>query len=152
MSVPSRHELSLDLPAAHRGVRVARNVVLRFARLQGVPDEAIDSLGLVASELLANVIDHGGGEAAMTEEDLTTDARMRLDLEVEPGSWTLSVTDRGGGAPEEMERRIEAAASFEEEDDRGRGLFLMRAMVDELRVLANPDGDGLVFRTVKRYG
>ena len=149
MSPEPRHVLTLDLPAAHRGVRVARNLIVRFARLQGVDEEGNEALALVASELLANVIDHGGGEAALSEADLVSDVRMHLELEVRPERWVLSVTDRGGGEPEAVRRKLEEADGFDLEDDRGRGLFLMRAMVDELEVLANPHGDGLVLRATK---
>ena len=48
---PSEHqyELALDLPAAHRGVRVARNVVRHFARMEGVKDEEIERMVLIVS-------------------------------------------------------------------------------------------------------
>lgn len=148
----ARHELRLDLPAVHRGVRVARSVLQRFARMQGMGREDTDALALVTSELLANAIDHGGGEAAMTEEDLEDDVRMRLEFEMGPDSWVLSVTDQGGGDPEEVKSQLESAACFDLEHDRGRGLFLLRASVDRFDVRASPDGAGLTFRVTKGYG
>ncbi len=151
MSVPDFvHELTLDLPAAHRGVRVARSVVRHFARMQGMADRDLDALGLVVSELLANAIDHGGGEAAMTEEELQTRARMRMHFELGAQRWILSVTDQGGGDPEMVRRLLDEAPALE--DDRGRGLFLMRKMVDEVAVLPSADGQGLTFRATKRHG
>lgn len=147
-----RHEIALDLPSTHRGVRVARNVIQRFARMQGVPSEDIDGLALVASELLANAIDHGGGEAAMTEADLSSDVRMRLRLELNGAIWTLCVSDQGGADPAEVVRLLASAKDFDPEDDRGRGLFLLNAMVDELEVFPNDAGDGLSFRVRKGYG
>jgi len=146
-----RHEISLDLPAAHRGVRVARNLVQRFARMQGMPQEDADAMVLVASELLANAVDHGGGEAAMEEEDLTSDVRMRLSFVVSATAWSLSVTDQGGGDAVEVKERLDSADFFDLEDDRGRGLFLMKASVDLLDVVPGPDGKGLTFRVTKAY-
>jgi anti-sigma regulatory factor (Ser/Thr protein kinase) len=143
-------ELSLDLPAAHRGVRVARNVLRRFGRLQGMADGDVDSLALIVSELLANVIDHGGGDAAMEEGDLETDARMQLQFELEAHRWILSVTDQGGGDPDEVRRLLEETPALD--DDRGRGLFLMRQMVDEVAVVKNANGRGLTLRATKRHG
>ncbi len=140
-----RHELNLDLPAAHRGVRVARNVVRHFARLQGIPHSEVDYLILVVSELLANVIDHGGGGAAMSEEDMTGDVRMCMGLTVDPSGWSLSVTDEGGGDAADVHALLNPEGIPDLEDDRGRGLFLLAQMVDGLTVEPNAQGTGLTF-------
>jgi anti-sigma regulatory factor (Ser/Thr protein kinase) len=145
-----RHELNLDLPAAHRGVRVARNVVRRFARMQGIPHSEVDYLILVVSELLANVIDHGGGGAAMSEEDMTSDVRMRMSLTVDPNGWSLSVTDEGGGDVAEVNALLKPEGIPDLEDDRGRGLFLLAQMVDGLTVMQNAEGTGLTFLARKQ--
>ncbi len=147
----ARHELSLDLPAAHRGVRVARNMVHRFARMQGASSESADEMALVASELLANAIDHGGGAAALTEDDLDGDVRVRLRFELSATSWVLSVTDQGGGDAQELRSQLDSADFFDLEHDRGRGLFLLKAAVDLLEIEPSPDGDGLTFRATKRH-
>ena len=56
------HELRLDLPAAHSAERMARAVLRKFATAEGVAKREIETLELVASELLSNVVDQGGGE------------------------------------------------------------------------------------------
>ena len=147
-----RHELSLDLPAAHRGVRVARNVLRRFARLVGEVEEEVEVLVLVGSELLANAIDHGGGGAAMTEEELRSPARMRLTIVLEPEGWTLSVSDEGSGDPKAVRNLFERATNEDLENDRGRGLYLLRELVDEVSVETGRDGRGLTVRAKKRRG
>lgn len=146
------HELSLDLPAAHRGVRVARNVVRHFARLQGMKDHDVESLTLVVSELLANAIDHGGGNAALTEDDLESDVRVRLDLVLNQVQWSVFVTDQGGGDPDEVRRILDGNEFPDLDDDRGRGLYLTRQMVDEMGVERSSDGKGLTFRVAKKHG
>ncbi len=93
-----KHELALDQPAAHRGVRVARHVVRHFARLEGVKDAEVEKLVLIVSELLANAVDHGGAPA-MTELELEGDPRMRLTLVIGEHEWRLSVSDENGGDP-----------------------------------------------------
>jgi anti-sigma regulatory factor (Ser/Thr protein kinase) len=143
------HELSLDLPAAHRGVRVARHVVRHFARLEGVRDGEIEQLVLIVSELLANAIDHGGG--AMTERELQGDPRMKLSLVVGESEWRLSVTDEGGGDPARVRHALRAAQLPGLEDERGRGLYLMRQMVDSMEVDRSADGRGLTFRISRRH-
>ncbi len=149
----SERILRLDLPAAHADVRVARNVVRRFARMSGMKDTELDQLVLVVSELLANAIDHGGGEAAMSAAELSSDVRMCCSLTVRDEGWELAVSDQGGGDPEEVRQFIEPPDGIPDlEDDRGRGFFLLAQMVDRLEVKSSDDGAGLSFRAFHRYG
>lgn len=147
-----RHELTLDLPAAHRGVRVARNVLRRFARLVGETEEEVEVLVLVGSELLANAIDHGGGGAAMTEEELALPVRMRLAVVIDAEGWSLSVSDQGSGDPAEVRGLFERASNEDLDNDRGRGLYLLRELVDEVSVEPGRDGRGLTVLAKKRHG
>jgi anti-sigma regulatory factor (Ser/Thr protein kinase) len=145
------HELALDLPATHRGVRVARNVVRHFARMEGVKDGEIEQLVLIVSELLANAVDHGGGHPAMTELDLVRDARMRLTLVIGTREWSLSVSDEGGGDPARVRHAIRSAQLPDLEDERGRGLYLMRQLVDSMEVDPSQGGRGLTFKLTRRH-
>ena len=152
MNVPvHRHELALDLPAAHRGVKVARNVVRHFARMEGLPDQDTEQLVLIVSELLANAIDHGGGGAALTEHELHGDPRMKLVLTIQDRSWSLSVTDEGGGDPSRVRAALRSAQVPDLEDERGRGLYLLKQMVDTMEVDPSADGRGLTFRVTRRH-
>ena len=117
-----KHELSLDMPAVHREVRVARYVVRNFARMEGLKDREIEQLVLIVSELLANAIDHGGGSPAMTERDLSGDPRMRLSLVIGEREWLLAVSDEGGGDPARVLGALKSAQLPDLEDERGRGL------------------------------
>ncbi|HEX6882049.1 MAG TPA: ATP-binding protein [Planctomycetota bacterium] len=146
-----KHELALDLPAAHRGVRVARNLVRHFARLEGVRDGEVEQLVLIVSELLANAVDHGQAQPAMTENDLERDARMRLELVVGAEEWRLAVTDEGGGDAARLRQALRSAQLPDLEDERGRGFYLMRQMVDTMEVDPSADGRGLTFRVVRRH-
>src|SRR5262245_1371598 len=128
-----RHELALDLPAVHSEVRAARNVVRHFARMEGVRSTEIEHLVLIVSELLANAIDHGGN-SGMTRHDVSGDPRMRLSLVIGEREWALSVTDQGGGDPIRIRSAIKSAQLPDLDDERGRGLYLMRQMVDAMEV------------------
>jgi anti-sigma regulatory factor (Ser/Thr protein kinase) len=143
-------ELRLDLPAAHSASRMARQVVGKFALEHGLTAEEIGTLELVTSELLSNAVDHGGGGAAMEEKDLVADVRMQLSLSVIAGTWTLSVSDQGGGDPAELEPYLDSQALPDLEDERGRGFFLLVQMVDQLTVTRSVDGRGLCFTARKR--
>ena len=146
------HELRLDLPAAHSAQRIARSLVRLFARNEGVSAEEIERIEFIASELLANAVDHGGGERAMEEEDRPGDVRMSLLLYIRPDGWELEVGDQGGGRLEEVQELIEPRELPDLEDERGRGFFLLRSMLDSLTVARSEDGRGLVFRAVRTNG
>lgn len=146
------HELRLDLPAAHSAERMARSVLRRFALGEGVAKGDVDTLEFVASELLSNAVDHGGGQRAMEESDRPGDVRMGLVLTVDGKGWTLEVSDQGGGDPREVEHLLSRKEPPDLEDERGRGFFLLVDMLDSLTVSRSSDGRGLAFRAVRGHG
>jgi len=144
--------LRLELPATHRAVRVARHMVRHFARLEGVAGEELETLTLVASELLGNAVDHGGGGAAMEEDDHAVPVAMDMELGLTGTGWTLAVTDRGGGDPEELRSLFSGDGVPDLEDERGRGFFLLRQLVDRIDVERSADGAGLTLVAVREHG
>jgi len=144
------HELRLDLPAAHSAERMARSVLRRFAQGEGVAPPEIETMELVASELLSNAVDHGGGNSAMEESDRPGDVRMSLVLAIRAGGWTLEVGDQGGGDPRDVESLLSRKEPPDLEDERGRGFFLLVGLLESLTVARSADGLGLVFRAVRR--
>ena len=141
-------ELRLSLPCVHRAVRIGRRVVQAFARTDGLSDAEIEELMLITSELLANAVDHGGGDGAMYEEDLKAPVRMGLFLSARDTDWRLEIEDGGAGDVALAQSLIDNSSLVDLEDERGRGLFLVREMVDELGVRAG--ATGLVFFVAKR--
>lgn len=145
------HALELDLPAAHSAVRMARAVLRRFARMEGAPAREIETMEFIASELLANAIDHGGGNHAMEEKD-AGEVRMTFAAYVRAEGWEIHVGDQGGGDPEELAPFLKKDEMPDLENDRGRGFFLMAQMLTHLRVSRTRDGRGLLFTAVRVYG
>ncbi|MBK7877660.1 MAG: ATP-binding protein [Planctomycetes bacterium] len=145
------HALELDLPAAHSAVRMARAVLRRFASMEGAPEREIETMEFVASELLANAVDHGGGNHAMEERD-AGEVRMSFAVYVRDGGWEIHVGDQGGGDPAELEPFLKKDDIPDLENERGRGFFLMAQMLTDLRVTRTRDQRGLLFVAVKRYG
>jgi anti-sigma regulatory factor (Ser/Thr protein kinase) len=139
-------ELTLDLPANHGAVVLARRVVRHFARLGGVGDMGLEILLLVSSELLANAVDHGGGEGEMQGD---SGARMRMGLRLDGTGWTFRVSDEGGGDPAAVRRLIAPDGPPDHEDERGRGFVLVAQMVDRLDVEKSADGRGLTFTAAR---
>ncbi|MBK7642911.1 MAG: ATP-binding protein [Planctomycetes bacterium] len=145
------HELRLDMPAAHSAERLARAVMRQFVQREGVPSEELDALGFVASELLSNAVDHGGGHSAMEESDAPPNVRVQFLLRVRPDGWEMRVSDQGGGDPTRVQALIEDPDLPGPEDERGRGFFLLKSMLEGLTVERSEDGLGLVFIAQKVY-
>lgn len=145
------NEIHLDLPAAHSEGRMARQVLRKFAEVRGMLEREIETLELVASELLGNAVDHGGGGAAMDRSDIVGKVRMQLTLRVLVDGWKLSVADEGGASPEDVIDLIDPEGMPDLEDERGRGFFLMKTMVEALHVEKSADGRGLSFIAERRF-
>jgi anti-sigma regulatory factor (Ser/Thr protein kinase) len=144
--------LDLTVPATHAASRVARRIVSDFARLDGLPSEEVEQLALVVSELTGNAVDHGGGGAAMDSASLVGDVTMRLSLELTSHRWVVWVDDQGGGDVEELAAFLEPDAEIPLDDERGRGFFLLKAMVEDLRVEPSADGRGIRVRVERAFG
>lgn len=133
--------IELELPAAHAYASVGRRVVSRLIEERGLPERQQEVIALTASELLSNAVDHGGGDAAM--EAAETSARMELCFELGDRGWSLAVSDAGEGHAAQLTELLEGDPFAALEDERGRGLMLLRDLVDQLEVRDNPAGTGL---------
>lgn len=154
MKVPHQQEgpvrrLALDLPAVHAAVRQARQAVRTFAKFDGMTGDECEHLTLVVAELLSNAVDHGGGGGAVQLADQLPGVRMELDLELAIDHWTVTVRDQGEGDAAKLAPKLDEELP-DLTDDRGRGLFLLQAMVDELTIGPRKDRDGLEVRVTKK--
>jgi len=148
----SAEELSLEMPAAHSAARAARGIVRQFAGNLRIAGEDLDTLVLIADELLTNAVDHGGGRGTLDEKDLHAPVRMRLELVVRPNEWELRVSDQGGGDPAVLDEMMHPKDLPNLEDERGRGFFLMAQMVDSIAVRRSDDGAGLCVIVKRHHG
>ena len=144
--------LSLKLSATHESVRVARHMIRHFSRMRGVGDHERDNLVLIASELLANAVDHGAGEVLMEDSQNLDGVTMSLSLKITPEVWILLVSDQCGGDAQKLQSALDESSLPDLEDDRGRGLFLLRSSVDRLEVSKSEDGKGLTLKAVRTHG
>jgi serine phosphatase RsbU (regulator of sigma subunit)/anti-sigma regulatory factor (Ser/Thr protein kinase) len=124
LSIPSR-------PGSER--EVAGRVVEAIAEL-GLPPARRDALETAVAEATMNAIEHGN----LNDETLHVEVRVF----VEEQALVVRVTDQGlgGGVPDDVETPDIEAKLRGEQSPRGWGLFLIRSMVDELRVHADDDG------------
>jgi serine/threonine-protein kinase RsbW len=130
---PAPHlDLSVILPSESRSVPVVRRLAAQALRAFGVHTDDIDDVQLAITEACANVIDH-------VDETETYEVRFELAAD----RCAISVLDKGAGFdPASVPAEMDVAA----ED--GRGLALMRALVDTMAFQSEPQ-DGTVVHMVK---
>jgi anti-sigma regulatory factor (Ser/Thr protein kinase) len=106
----SSRSASVDLPPTVVSVPAARHVVLELLRAWDVPHDREDA-ALLVTELVANVVDHVGGEAHLT-----------LELEASDEWLRIAVADGSSVRPIVRELSMD--------DPRGRGMRMIQAIAD----------------------
>lgn len=131
-SVP-RLDLSVSLPRESVSVPVVRRLAAQALRAFGVHREDVDDVQLSITEACANVIDHAGATD-------TYDVKVELAAD----RCAITVVDQGGGFDASQ---VPDRAGDDSED--GRGLALMRALVDNVAFRNEPQA-GAVVHMVKK--
>jgi serine/threonine-protein kinase RsbW len=128
-----RLEMTVSLPRQSHSVPVIRRLAAQILRAFGVSADAIHDVELAISEACANVIQH-----ALDSEG------YEVSIELAADRCAITVLDRGDGFDA-------ATVRYQEDDDAesGRGLTLMRALVDNLNFVSEPKV-GAVVHMVKR--
>ncbi len=106
----STRAANFDLPPNATSIPAARHLVLELLRAWDAPQDRNDA-ALLVTELVANVVDHVGGEASLT-----------LELAASEGWLRIGVID--GSAIPPVVRELSP------DQPRGRGLLMVRAIAD----------------------
>ena len=123
----------LTLPRDHVSVPLVRSVTGELLTTLGVDPDCVSDLQVALSEACSNVLQHSGAE-----DDYDVSLRI-TDHHAE-----IEVVDRGAGFDAAPLGHRDAAPGAE----RGRGIQLMRALVDEVQFSVHP-GSGTVVRLEK---
>jgi serine/threonine-protein kinase RsbW len=127
--------LAIRLPRDALSVPVIRHLVGDALTQVGVYDEIRADLELALTEACTNVLDHAGpGDA------------YEVTVTIGPDTCDLRIIDIGHGfdyASVSETDETDAALAAE----RGRGLGLMRALVDHIELLSEPEAGTLVHMT-----
>lgn len=119
-------QLRLRLPGEERSVPVVRKVLAHALDVIGVERECVDDLELVVSEACTNVLDHAGPRD-----------EYAVLVSIDGNDCTIEVCDEGQG----FSQPTPAAAGtlIDPDAEHGRGVQLMRALVDQLDFTARDD-------------
>jgi serine/threonine-protein kinase RsbW len=110
--------LSFALPREESTIPVTRRLFATSMRIVGVADECADDIKVALSEACTNVLDH-----AVNGEDYEVVCCLDDD------KCVIEVIDRGGGFDSAFLGLSEAGT----EAEAGRGIQLMRRLVDRVR-------------------
>jgi serine/threonine-protein kinase RsbW len=128
MMMPEAEHYTLD--STLDSVEKIEHLVLEYARRAGFCDITLEQISLAVHETAANAVFHGNKESV--------GKKVSLDIHATSNQLKIVITDEGNGfdpakipdplAPEEMYR------------ERGRGVYLTRALMDEYQVRCGSGG------------
>ncbi len=126
---------SLNLPRDEASVPVVRQISREALTSLGISEECVGDIEIAVSEACTNVLKHVDG----------TEEAYEVQVEVNENLCEIRVIDTGTGFDHDREGRFHAEPSAEG----GRGIFLMRAMVDNIEFSSDPES-GTVVRLTKK--
>ena len=110
-------KLSLALPRDKLSIPVVRHVLAQSMRTLGVHPTCMDDIQLAISEACTNVLDHA-----------RDDSEYAVSAAIDDSVCVIEICDHGAG----FEAGGIGHAEAEPDAEEGRGIYLMRALVDRL--------------------
>lgn len=132
--------IEVTLETVLESVDLAESISMRIAEAAGFDQEETHKIGMAIREGVINAYYYGN------ERDRTK--KIRLTVELDPDKMVFHVIDQGKGF--ELKEVPDCLAEENLLRTSGRGLFLIRAFMDEFAVLRGPDGGADLVMT-KRY-
>lgn len=135
LSMGEQRRLELKLESVIASVDAAELCAKGFAREGGYAEDQIDRLGMAVREAAANAVTHGNAYSA--------DKSVHFSVELHDERLVVRIRDEGEGFdpgavpdPTSVENLLKAS---------GRGLLMMRALVDDVDVInGSPSGTEVV--------
>lgn len=129
---------SLTIPSDLRLLALARAFIEAVCEVAGMDDAASRAVVLAADEATNNVMRHAHRD--------NPDKLLLIQCRISPGELELRLSDEGPPFDLDAVPHIDPG----ELRPGGRGVFIMRRLMDELEVLPRQEG-GNVMRLVKRF-
>src|ERR1700693_4811457 len=122
--------IEITLETLLESVDLAEVIVMRIAEAAGFTEEDIHKMGMAVREGVINAYNYGNQQIR--------DKKIFMTVELEPDKMIVRVLDQGKGF--ELTEVPDPLAEENLLRTSGRGLFLMRAFMDDFRVERGPDG------------
>lgn len=125
---------SLTLPREALSIPVARSILGSTMLNLGIAERCVDDVELVVTEACTNVLRHAEPDSADYEVEVSiTDDRA-----------DIKIKDRGPGFDQ---KSLDQARALDPTEEGGRGILLMRALVDRIEFLNEPASGTIVHLT-----
>ncbi len=139
---PGGERITLAIPSQVSEIERVVEVVVARCAAREFPRRAVAlNVPVALTEALANAIVNGNGEDAAK--------RVRLDACLDDRALVIEIHDEGGGFDLDASTNGPDDPDFLERED-GRGLFLMRQLMDRVEQFAAPERGNVVRMTLRR--
>lgn len=131
---------AINLPRDASSIRFARNIVGSTMTQLGIDPDCVYDVEVAVTEACTNVLKHAEGPRDEYEVELTIDP-TRASIRIKDtgrGFDPASLADVHGNTPD---------LHLDLTEERGRGIMLMRALVDELEFTSRPEAGTIVHLT-----
>ncbi len=140
MSISDGRSVEVRIPSRLGFEKVAMETVASMAKLMGFSQDRIDNLKTAVAEACINAMEHGN--------KLDSSIPVGVILSMNPGELEIKVLDGGKGMTTppptpDIDRKMSG-----DQDPRGMGMFLIRALVDEVEWVPNTEGQSFVKLTI----
>ena len=122
--------IEVTLETLLESVDLAESITMRIAEAAGFPDEEIHKIGMAVREGVINAYNYGNQQDRQK--------KILMTVELAPETMVVKVIDQGQGF--ELTEIPDPLAEENLLRTSGRGLFLMRAFMDEFKVERGPEG------------
>lgn len=119
----------MRFPAEAAQLAPVRRALRSWLNQCALPPQTVQNVLVAAGEACANAVEHGHRD--------TPGDTIRLRAEAQQGSMRLTVSDTGRWRPPRPEAN----------PNRGRGVALMRALMQNVTVTSGPDGTTVAMNT-----
>ena len=130
----------LNIGSAIEELKRVDDACERFARMAGLDEDSAHAFGIAVREAAANAIKHGNAG------DDRKRVHIEFDIPNENGRSCVRVRVRDEGAGFDPSCVPDPLAPSNVSATSGRGIFLMRAFMDEVAVVQAPSGTEIVMR------
>jgi serine/threonine-protein kinase RsbW len=127
---PTAQRIEVTLETLLESVDLAESIVKRVAEASGFEEDDVHKIGMAVREGVINAYNYGN------QHD--RHKKIRITVELEPDKMTVHVLDEGQGF--ELTEVPDPLAEENLLRTSGRGIFLMRAFMDDLAVRRGPLG------------
>jgi serine/threonine-protein kinase RsbW len=131
----SDNKIELHIQSIIGSEKVAMETVASVAKKMGFSGDRIEDLKTAVAEACLNAIEHGN--------KMDTNTTVGITLTVEKEHLQVAVKDAGKGIDEikvpNIENKIEG-----KEETRGWGMFLIKSLMNEVKIETVPEGGNIV--------